>query len=181
MSSTHTRLADVEFLRELRQHRRFTDQPVPEDALNAILEVARWSGSSKNTQPWEFLVVQDPARIATISTFGTYSGFLKGAPVVIVLIMNGKSVRSESYDEGRVTERIMLAAKALGLGSGTGWWGTEEGSAAVKQELRIPAEKSVYSAVAIGYPSAPATAAASVTGGRKPLADIVHRETYGNR
>jgi nitroreductase len=180
--STHQSLpADIENLRRLRQTRKFTSEPVAEEALDAILQVARWSGSSKNSQPWEFLVVRDPDRIARIAALGAYSGFLKNAPLVIVLVLHGKSVRSEAYDEGRVSERIMLAAQALGLGSGTGWWGSEDASAAVKQELGVPEGKHVYSGVAIGHPAEASTPAASVSGGRKPLTDLVHYETYGTK
>ena len=171
----------IDLLRELRQHRLFTDQPVPEDVLDSILQVARWSGSSKNSQPWEFVIVRDAARIATIAESGAYSKFLKSAPLVIVLVLNGQNERSEAYDEGRVSERIMLAAKAFGLGSGTGWWSTEEASTAVKDELGIPASKVVISGVALGYPAAPSIPASSVNGGRKQLTDLVHYETYGNQ
>lgn len=173
--------SQIAFLRELRQHRQFTDQLVPTDVLEDILQVARWTGSSKNSQPWEFVVVKDPERIATISEFGAYAKFLKGAPLVIVLVLEGRNSRSEAYDEGRVSERIMLAARAFGLGSGTGWWSTEEGSAAVKDALGIPAEKVVFSGVALGYPAAASIPASSVNGGRKSLAELVHYETYGNR
>jgi nitroreductase len=180
MSSTFTVPPEVEFIRELRQQREFTDQPVPEEILNSLLEVARWTGSSKNTQPWEFVVVRDRELLDTISGFGAFSGFLKNAPLVIVLVFNGDSPRSESYDEGRVSERLMLAAKAFGLGSGTGWWGTEKGAAKTKQALGIPAHKAVISGVAIGYPAG-SPRGASANAGRKPLADLVHYDTYGNR
>ena len=179
MTETVSRPAEYEFIRELRQTRTFTDQPVPESVVQDLLEIARWSGSASNTQPWDFVIVRDPERIATISEFGAYSKFLKGAPMVIVLVLNGKSQRSESYDEGRVSERLMLAAKAYGLGSGTGWWGTDEGSAQVKQTLGIPAGKAVISGVAIGY-STPRDTNPGAAPGRKPLAEIVHYETYGN-
>jgi nitroreductase len=38
-------------LRSLRVVRRYADRPVPDDVLLSILEVARWTGSAKNTQP----------------------------------------------------------------------------------------------------------------------------------
>ena len=171
----------LETLRKLRQTRKFTSEPVSDEALNAILEVARWTGSAKNSQPWEFIVIRDQVRIARIAAMGVYSGFLKGAPLVIALVLDGYAMRSEAYDEGRVSERIMLAAQELGLGSGTGWWGGDEASAAVKQELGVPAEKRLYSGIAIGHPAEASTPAASVSGGRKPLTDLVHYETFGSQ
>ena len=41
-----------------RQVRQFTDELVSDDDLQAILDVARWSGSSMNRQPWTFIVVR---------------------------------------------------------------------------------------------------------------------------
>jgi nitroreductase len=167
--------------KQVRQHRSFLPKPVPDDAIAEMLDVARWTGSAGNAQPWEFLVVRDPARIEKIASLRSAPGFLQGAPLVIVPILNGKRPRTESYDEGRVTERIMLAAKTFGLATGISWWGNDEASAAVKQELGIPAEKRVMSAIGIGYPAKPTADGSPATSGRKPLADIVHHETYGNQ
>jgi nitroreductase len=181
MSETAQSPEQVQFIRKLRQHRQFTDQPVPDDVLQDLLEVARWTGSSKNTQPWELVVVRDRQLIDQIAEYGAFSGFLRNAPVVIVIVLNGKSPRSESYDEGRLTERVMLAAKAYGLGSGTGWWGDAEAARKTKEALGIPQEKDVISGIALGYPPAPQPGPAGVTPGRKPLAEIVHYDRYGNQ
>jgi nitroreductase len=48
-------------LRRTRQIRQFTDEPVTETDLTAILEVARWTCSSTNRQPWTFIVIRDRA------------------------------------------------------------------------------------------------------------------------
>lgn len=169
-------------LRGLRQTRRFTDQPVPEDVLADLLEVARWTGSSKNTQPWHFIVVTDPATRQVMAESGEYAGFLAGAPLVIAIGMKGERPRRESYDEGRVTERIMLAAAAHGLGSGTGWFASGgAGEERVDAALAVPEGMSVIQAIGIGYPAEADQRARSVRGGRKPLEEIVSRERYGQR
>ena len=41
--------------------RKFRPDPIPDDTINKILEVARWAMSGANSQPWEFVVVTDPA------------------------------------------------------------------------------------------------------------------------
>jgi nitroreductase len=46
-------------LRRTRQVRRFTHEPVAEEDLRAILEVARWTGSSINRQPWTFIIIRN--------------------------------------------------------------------------------------------------------------------------
>src|SRR5687768_12375284 len=40
--------------------RKFRPDPIPEDTIDKILEVARWAMSGANSQPWEFVVVTDP-------------------------------------------------------------------------------------------------------------------------
>jgi hypothetical protein len=167
-------------LRNLRQTRRFTDQTVPDDIVDDILEVARWSGSSKNTQPWHFIVVTDPDTRQVLSEAGQYAGFLAGAPLVIVFAMKGDSPRGESYDEGRVTERVMLAADAHGLGAGTGWFAPgADGEDRVNAALGVPAGMSCRTAVGIGYPAASDQRERSVSGGRNPLDEVSSRERYG--
>ena len=47
--------------RNRRSMRRFKTDPVPDEIINKILECARWSMSGGNSQPWEFIVVKDPA------------------------------------------------------------------------------------------------------------------------
>ena len=166
-------------LRSLRQTRQFTNQSVPDDIVKDILEVARWSGSSKNTQPWHFIVITDAGTRETLSEAGQFATFLKGAPLVIVIAMAGKNPRSEPYDEGRVTERIMLATDAHGLGSGTGWFAPgADGENQVKEVLGVPGEMVVRQAVGIGYPKDAEQRAASVQGGRKPFDEIVSWESF---
>lgn len=169
-------------LRSLRQTRRFTDRAVPDEIVDDILEVARWTGSSKNTQPWHFIVVTDHEARQQLSEAGQFAGFLAGAPLVIVIAMAGQNPRSEPYDEGRVTERIMLAADDHGLGSGTGWFAPgADGEDRVKEFLGIPSEMVVRQAVGIGYPDDADQRATSVRGGRKPFDEVVSRGRFGNR
>lgn len=172
----------IEWLRTLRQSRQFMDQTIPADVLDDLLEVARWSGSSKNTQPWEFIVIDDRDTLRQLSEQGAFTQFIAGAALAIVLVLDGAAPRSEAYDEGRVSERLMLAAKAHGLGSGTGWFSTDEAQTGVRKLLGIPEGKDIWSAVAFGYADENAAQrASSVSGGRKPLAKIVSYGRYGER
>lgn len=172
----------IAWLRGLRQSRQFLDQTVPADVLEELLEVARWTGSAKNSQPWQFIVVDDRDMLQQLAEQGAYSKFIAGAALAIVLVLDGNSPRSEAYDEGRVTERLMLAASVHDLGSGTGWFSTEEAQSGVRELLGIPDGKDVWSAVAFGYVDETGEQrAASVSGGRKPLAEIVSFGRYGER
>ena len=165
-------------LRGLRQSRQFLDKPIPAEDLQTILEIARWTGSAKNTQPWEFIVVDDRDMNVRLSETAPFTGFLANVPLSIVIVLNGDS-RSVSYDEGRVSERIMLAAQALGLGSGTGWFGTPESRETVRDLLGIPEDKVAWSAIGLGYTDS--SQQQSTLSGRKPLSDLVSYGHYGKR
>lgn len=182
MSIEHVSAPYIESMKRLRQSRRFLPKPIAADIVRELLEVARWTGSSKNTQPWEFVVVDDPETIRELSEAGAYTQFLDGSALVIMIVLNGDSPRSEAYDEGRLSERLMLAADTYGIGSGTGWFSTLAAQQRVREILGIPEEKDVWQAIAFGYPDpAQAQRASAVGGGRKPLDELVSYGRYGQR
>jgi nitroreductase len=170
------------FLRDLRQTRRYRPDRVPDDVLRDVLDVARWTGSSKNSQPWHFLVVREPATLQRLSELGNFTSFVAGATLAVAVVLDGKNPAAEWYDEGRAQERMMLAAKAHGLGSGTAWYSSEEAQRQVRELLGVPAPQVVRSVVAFGYPLDPTRhETASVQGGRKPLEDLVRYERFEER
>lgn len=76
----------------------------------------------------------------------------------------------------------MLAAGRHGLGNGTGWFGTDEAQVKARDILSIPSRRHVWSAVGFGYvDTSTPQRATSVTGGRKPLEEIVSYGHYGDR
>jgi nitroreductase len=167
-------------IRNVRQARLYKPDAVPDDVLNELLEIARWTGSSRNTQPWEFIVLTDPEQLRKISQVRTPINWVADAPLAIAIVLNGENPLSEAFDEGRVTERLLIGARLLGLGGGTAWFGDEAQQATAKQILGIPGERTARSVVVLGYPTTtkdhrpnPATA------GRRPLAELVSHERFG--
>ncbi len=63
----------VAFLESLRTVRSFERKPVSREALDDVLEVARWSGSARNRQPWEFLVVRDRGTLERLAVLDGYA------------------------------------------------------------------------------------------------------------
>ena len=170
----------VEQIRTVRQARLYRPDPVPEDVLNQLLEVARWTGSSRNTQPWHFIVVTDKAQLHDLSQVRTPINWVAAAPLAIAIVLNGASDVSEAYDEGRVTERLLIEAHLIGLGGGTAWYGDEAQQARGKEILGIPAEKTARSIVVLGYPvTSKDPRPNAVEGGRNPLAEIVSAGRFG--
>ncbi|MBN2147484.1 MAG: nitroreductase family protein [Anaerolineales bacterium] len=52
-----------EAIRLKRAVRKFTDQPLPEEVILAILNAGRRAQSSMNTQPWHFIAITDKATL----------------------------------------------------------------------------------------------------------------------
>ncbi len=167
----------IELLRGLRQVRQFTSQPAPEDAITDILEVARWTGSAMNQQPWEFVLVGDHDVLKEIAAAEAANSHIAGADFAILVLMSGKSLGTENYDEGRLSERLMLAAAVHGLGAGIWWF--KDGGAAAKRILGIPEDRKVRTAVSFGYPDKEAISSRpKKPDARKPISELVHNEKY---
>jgi nitroreductase len=93
--------------------------------------------------------------------------------------MAGDRAEQEAYDEGRLAERIMLAAWAHGVGSSIGWI-VGSGRDLAKSLLGIPPKRMVRTAISLGYPDEIARRPRKGPGAaRKPLSEIVHEERYG--
>lgn len=171
----------VNFLKRLRAVRQFRPDPIPQEIVDAVLDVARWSGSASNKQPWEFVVIRNKETLQVLSKVEGYASHLAGAALGIVLVMAGEhgQVEQETYDEGRLSERIMLAASAYGIGSSIGWF-RRNGMTDAKAVLGIPQERLVRTAISMGYPDEEARRARPRHAqARKPLSDSMHDERYG--
>jgi nitroreductase len=125
------------------------------------------------------LVVRERDTLRSLASVEGYAGHLAGAPLGIVLIMAGERAEREAYDEGRLAERIMLAAHAHGVGSSIGWF-AGSGRDAARELLGVPQEKVVRTAISLGYPDAGTRRPRAGYGpARKSLDEIVHQERYG--
>lgn len=170
----------IALLTGLHATREFRPDPVPDDAVRDILEVIRWSGSSMNRQPWHVVMVRDRALLERLGAIGTYTKHIAAAPLAAFLAMDGDDAITEAYDEGRLSERIMLAAAAHGLGSCIGWYWEEGHSPAVKALLGIPETRTVLTAISIGYPADGESLIRRRAGAtRKPMAEIVSWDRFG--
>ena len=168
-------------MRRLRAVRHYTDEPVAEELLEEILAVARWTGSSQNLQPWRFVVMRDPETLRQLAELVPNAPQVGRAPMAIAVVMPADRAVLHAYDEGRVTERILLAAAALGLGAAVGWVNQEAREAAARL-LGVPEDRLLRSLVAIGHPAPEAEGPRSRPGtARLPLDELVHRERWGAR
>ncbi|HVB73500.1 MAG TPA: nitroreductase family protein [Ktedonobacteraceae bacterium] len=170
----------IALLRGLRAVRQFRADAIAQEVIDAILDVVRWSGSASNRQHWEIVVIKKRETLQALAKCEGFAGHLAGAAVGIVLVMAGDAalVDQETYDEGRLSERIMLAAEAYGVGSCIGWL-KGNGRTDAKALLGIPQERLVRTALSLGYPDEEARRARPKNANaRKPLSELVHFERY---
>jgi nitroreductase len=168
----------IEELR-VKQMRRYSPEPVPDDIIAQLLQIARWSGSWGNSQPWHFIVIRDHQVLGRIGRLRPMMSWLADVPLAIAIVLDTPGT-SQAYDEGRVTERLLIGAHLLGLGAGIAWFGGDTEDAEAKRILGIPAERTARSLIAIGHPtSAKDPILDLLPGGRKPLSEIVSYDHWG--
>ncbi len=163
-----------------REVRHYQQRPILEDDLTKILEAGRASGSSRNRQPWRFVVVMDRAGLTALgAVVSRPSNVIECAAAVVVALTNPRA----AFDAGRAAQNMMLAAWTLGIGSCPN---TPMDEATLKKTLGLPEEMSIPTVLSFGYPAAgeprprqKADAARVLARiNRLSLGDIVHREAY---
>ena len=171
----------IAFLRGLRQVRMLRPDPLPQDVLDDILEVARWTGSARNIQPWDLLLIQDRGLLTALAAVpDNRAPHLKTAAAGLALVMAGDPEHFDwdTYDEGRLAERIMLAAAAHGIGSAIGWF-KDAASEGAKEILGVPSERLLRTVVSLGYIDEQAFAGRTrPQQPRKELTDILHKDRW---
>ena len=125
----------IDCIKSRRSVRKFTEEKVPHEVLEQLVELARWAPSWKNTQIARYVAVEDEAlknRIAEEATIPWNEGIIKGAPVLMVMtyvekrcgyerdgsFSTSKGDRWQNFDCGIAAATFELAAHELGLGSG---------------------------------------------------------------
>lgn len=173
-----------EWIRSLRAVRQFSDREIPQDVVLDILDTGRWTGSSKNTQPWDLIVVRNRETLRALSKCGAFAGHLAGATLGIALVMHGDDAWS-CMDEGRLMQDLMLGAWAHGVGTCIGSIYPADNEQVARDLLGVPKNQFVRTVLSVGYPSGPEAlrlpANAPVPRGRRPLDDVVSWDRLGNR
>lgn len=145
----------LEVLFTRRSIRRYTDEAVNDEQLRTILEAGMNAPSANNRQPWHFIVVDDRAKIQGIMDVHPYSKMLAEAPIAIVVC--GDTEVSRQYwpqDCAAATENILLAARALGLG--TVWMGVyprDDRVAGIHKLFNLPDHVTPLALIAVGHPA----------------------------
>ncbi len=153
--------------------RAFSKKPVPADVKARILEAARLTGSSMNTQHWRFIVVQDEGNLKQLADDSSTGGWSADSDFSVIILTDPK-VPGHIIDAGRALQDMQLAAWDAGVCSGI-FTGVKADK--MRKDFAIPKELEITAVAGFGYPKE------SVTGkkkDRKPLGEIAFGEKFGN-
>lgn len=175
------RRSPLDPIRRVSQIRQYAPEPVPDDVVERLLELARWTGSSKNGQPWHFIVVRDTQRLQKLAALRPNINWLAAAPLGVAIVLDGGNALSEAYDEGRLTERILTGANLLGYGGGVAWFGELSHQTEAKRILGIPQHLTARQIIMIGRPTSTRDPRPyGPARGRKPIGELVSYDEWGS-
>ena len=155
----------LQLVKSRRSTRKFQQRPVERDKLLQCIEAARFAPSAEHSQPWRFLIIDDPAlreRVVEHAFSGIYRAtrWAAKAPVLVVILAEldflanrlGKQITGIHYylvDVGIAGEHFVLQAQELGLGTCWIGWFSQKG---VRKALNIPRKYRPALMLAVGYP-----------------------------
>ena len=146
--------------------RKYKNTPVERVRILHCLEAARLAPSACNSQPWHFVVVDNPEEVAVLAEKTTLplsklNRFVKGSPVIVALVAEkpvlsaqiGGLIKKKPYylmDIGIAADHFCLQAVEEGLGTCMLGWFNER---AVKKYLSVPDKRSIPLLITLGYPA----------------------------
>jgi nitroreductase len=155
----------AELVKARQSVREYLSTPVEEEKIARCLEAARLAPSACNSQPWKYIVVDEPElkKTVALATFGkvvSFNKFTPEAPVLIVITSETPNITAKAgtiiknnqlhlIDLGISAQHFCLQAVEEGLGTCMLGWFDEH---RVKKLLRIPRCKRVNLLISLGYP-----------------------------
>jgi nitroreductase len=164
-----------------RDTRAYTEEPIPDEALQRVIQVGRMAGSSKNTQPIRLIVIRDREWLKEVATCGTFSQPLLTAQVGIAVCA---APNGSDFDAGRAAQNMMVAAWSEGIATCPT---SVHDQPCAREKLRLPQDERdeasgregwrVVVIIALGYPQPDVP----MSMGRKrvEMGEYAHNERWG--
>lgn len=147
-----------ELIKKRRSTRKFTEEELTQDEVVLLLKAALMSPSSKRSNCWQFVVVDDREMLARLSHCKAHGAeLLEGAPLAVVVLAD--PLASDVWIEDASIASLMIQLEAEDLGLGSCWVQVRERSTAegvpadevVRELLDIPLQMQVLSIIAVGH------------------------------
>lgn len=179
----------LDLVNQRQSDRKYLNKSVEKEKLMRCLEAARLAPSASNSQPWTFIVADQPELCknigkAAMGPLHSFNKFASQAPVIVAIIMEkpkivtelGGRIKKKEYpliDIGIAAEHFCLQAAEERLGSCMlGWFDEKK----VKELLHVPEEKSIPLLITVGYTPENYKHRKKI---RKPIDSAVKFNTYG--
>jgi nitroreductase len=144
--------------------RNYKTEPIPQEKIVRCIEAARLAPSACNSQPWKFIIVDEPELVnelakAAFEGLLDFNHFAFKAPVLALIVSErenlsakfGSIVKKKNFsqmDTGIAAEHFCLQAAEVGLGTCIiGWFNEKK----VKKILSIPTLKRVELVITVGF------------------------------
>ena len=144
-------------------------RPIPRAVLDRCLEAARLAPAACNSQPWDFVVVDEPDALRQLADDAcghnpyAMNKFVANSSAIVAVVTEKmklaarlgaqfRGVQFSLVDVGIACEHLLLQATEEGLGSCWIGWFNER---AVKRRLGIPRRSKVDLLLCLGYPADP--------------------------
>ena len=159
-----------EIIKTKRAVRTFSEQPVNQEIIHKIANAGRLAQSSKNDQPWTFIIIQEKSTLEELSTCGPFAKHIAGATFAIAIV----SQPDYKFDLGQAAAYFQLVAWELGIGSCIA---SIYDPTKAKKLLQVPEKYELRYALSFGYPKN-TTVRSARKGGRRPFTDVVKSEHW---
>jgi nitroreductase len=140
-----------------RSVRKFTPEPVADEALKEILRCGMQAPSACNEQPWQLVLLRDKGLLAQVGGINPYATFAKDAPVSILVCGDARLDKCGGYwvqDCSNCAMNMLLAAHALGLGAvWTGIHPLADRVSAFQKLCALPAQVIPMALLVVGHPA----------------------------
>lgn len=161
-----------EAVRTVTAVRRYTQQRVPADIEERVVEAGRIAASSINLQPWHFVVIGERETLMSLGRIMRSGPYIADASFAVVVLVEKDSPYGVS-DASRAIQNMILTAWGAGVGSNWVGFGPMP---EVEALLAVPATYEGLAIVPFGYP---VTRTGRGMKKRKAINDVASRERFG--
>jgi nitroreductase len=160
-----------EAVRTILAVRQYQDTQIPDEIVHRILEAGWLTGSARNLQPWNFIIVEDREMLQKVAEIVKTGPYITQAALAIIVVV--ENTRFAVSDGSRAIQSMMLAAWSEGVGSN---WVGFTGIEGIKPLLGIPESLDVLAILPLGYPVKKIGKGKKK---RKPFNQVVYKEMFG--
>ena len=171
-------MGKIDFVEEYivgrRSIRSYLPQPVEQEKIEKLVRACFYAPSAMNRDPRSLIIVDEREKLDRLMEIHPYASFLKQAPMAMIVCAHPHKTSMDFFidDCAASTENILIAAKALGLGSC--WCGVyhTERAEPIGELFGLPEGVVPYSLIVLGYPESE---------GKMPPRDLVgtvHRNRW---